>query len=69
MKTLEKVRNISLSQSYFGAIQDMPVDQHTIGELLASVASTHGKEEALVEITQNGKVGRRWTYEIYTKIA
>ena len=64
MKTLEKVGNISLSQSYFGAIQDMPVDQHTIGELLASVASTHGKEEALVEITQNGKVGRRWTYEI-----
>ena len=52
-----------LKESYFPAIKDFPVKNQTIGETLAKIARTKGKNEALLEVTRTGQVGRLWTYE------
>ena len=54
---------VSLTQSYFPAQKDVTFSKNTIGELLSNVSKSNGSSEALVEVTQLGKVDRRWTYK------
>ena len=54
---------VSLTQSYFPAQKDVIFSKNTIGELLSDVSKSNGSSEALVEVTQLGKVDRRWTYK------
>ncbi|MCY3769286.1 MAG: AMP-binding protein [Gammaproteobacteria bacterium] len=53
---------VTLDTSFFPATDDQPVSHCTIGRLLAQTAVSGGDAEALVEITQQGAVARRWTY-------
>ena len=55
--------NVPLTESYFSALKDLPIKHQTIGEVLAETANNKGDNEALVEINQDGRVGRRWTYK------
>ena len=58
----------ALTQSLFPAETDQPISHSTIGENLEQIANEYPRREALVEITQAGNVGRRWTYnELYTQ--
>ena len=54
---------INLSSSLFPALQDRSVIQSSIGAVLKNSASQYGNTEALVEVTQDGKLGRRWNYD------
>ena len=58
--------SFALTQSMFPAETNQPISHSTIGESLKQISSEYPHQEALVEITQTGKVGRRWTYnELY----
>ena len=59
----DTMNNVTLTDSYFPALKDLPIKRHTIGEALAETANYRGDNEALVEINQDGRVGRRWTYK------
>ena len=52
-----------LQKSYFPALQDRTTKKITIGEALKDTASKYGDIEALVEVKQDGKIGRRWSYK------
>lgn len=54
--------DLHLTQSHVPAQTDMDVCEITIGDLLRVVARERPDAEALVEICQDGSVGRRWTY-------
>jgi len=54
--------DVDLSESCCPAQTDAPVWEITVGGMLRDVAARHGTREALVEVTQDGTVGRRWTY-------
>ena len=54
--------DLHLTQSHVPARTDMDVREITIGDLLREVARERPDAEALVEICQDGSVGRRWTY-------
>jgi fatty-acyl-CoA synthase len=53
---------VSLTDSYFPAIRDGPLEQLTIGELLRLRAAEHAGAIALKEIGHDGEVARCWTY-------
>ena len=55
--------NNKLQKSYFPALQDRTTKKITIGEALKDTASKYGDIEALVEVKQDGKIGRRWSYK------
>ena len=52
-----------LQKSYFPALQDRATKNITIGEALKDTASKYGDIEALVEVKQDGNIGRRWNYK------
>ena len=54
--------DLSLSEARVPAQEDMQVDRVAIGELLRTIATERPQAEALVEVTQAGEIGRRWTY-------
>jgi fatty-acyl-CoA synthase len=54
--------DFSLSEAQVSAQGDMQVDRVAIGELLRVITAERPQAEALVEVTQAGEVGRRWTY-------
>jgi len=51
-----------LSDSFYPARTDEPVWEITVGGMLRDVSARHGEREALVEVRQDGTIGRRWTY-------
>jgi long-chain acyl-CoA synthetase len=51
-----------LSQSYIPAQQDDVILETTVGGVLRETARQRPDAEALVEVTMDGKIGRRWTY-------
>ena len=53
---------LSLANALVPAQTDMQIREVAIGALLREVAREKPHAEALVEITQTGVVGRRWTY-------
>ena len=53
---------LSLANALVPAQTDMQIREVAIGALLREVAAGKPRVEALVEITQTGVVGRRWTY-------
>jgi fatty-acyl-CoA synthase len=55
--------DLKLSTSYVPAQSDMATRDITIGALLREVAAKHPDAEALVEVSQDGAQGRRWTYK------
>ena len=54
--------DVNLTQSLFPAQADMDVREITVGGLLREVAAELPDAEALVEVRQDGQIGRRWTY-------
>lgn len=58
-----------LTNSHFRALADIDGCDITVGELLREVTTAHPKQEALVEICQNGSTGRRWTYALLSSDA
>ena len=52
-----------LKTAYFSAVNIDQVKDVTIGDELRSVASEFPELLALVEITDNGSIGRSWTYQ------
>ena len=57
---------VKIKDSYFAAQKDMKLIKKTIGEFLKEVATTNPNNQALVEIDQNNKANRNWTYkELY----
>ena len=57
------MNNNKLQKSYFPALQDRTTKKITIGEALKDTASKYGDIEALVEVKQDGNIGRRWNYK------
>ena len=55
--------NNKLQKSYFPALQDRTTKKITIGEALKDTALKYGDIEALVEVKQDGKIGRRCNYK------
>ena len=53
---------LALTTSHSPAQSDIEVREITIGELLHEVAAARADAEALVEIRQDGSMGRCWTY-------
>ena len=53
---------LSLANALVPVQTDMHVREVTIGALLREVPMEKPRAEALVEITQTGVVGQRWTY-------
>jgi fatty-acyl-CoA synthase len=53
---------LQLKSSYVPAQSDLDQDNISIGALLRDITAQRPTTEALVEITQHGKQGRRWTY-------
>ena len=53
---------VHLTESLFPAQDDSDVANITIGGLLHDVAAATPNYEALVEVRQNGDIGRHWTY-------
>ena len=53
---------LDLKTSLAPAQDDIQIRDITIGDLLRAVASERTEAEALVEVTQDGSAGRRWTY-------
>ena len=53
---------LNVANALVPAQTDMQVREVTIGALLREVAMEKPHAEALVEITQTGVVGQRWTY-------
>jgi len=51
-----------LSQSYYPAQTTEPIWEITVGDLLKRTAASNSNGSALVEITTQGDLGRRWTY-------
>ncbi|MBL6598904.1 MAG: AMP-binding protein [Alphaproteobacteria bacterium] len=54
--------DLNLTTSHAPAQDDIQIRDITIGDLLRAVASERAAAEALVEVTQDGAVGRRWTH-------
>ena len=54
--------DLNLSEALVPAQADMQIDHVAIGELLRAIAANRPNADALVEVTQAGEVGRRWTY-------
>ena len=48
--------------SHVPAQEDISIREITVGNLLREVATLHSFGDALIEIRQDGEVGRRWTY-------
>ena len=53
---------MKLTQSLFPARTDEPVWEATVGGLLAATAANNPTGSALVEVTLQGELGRRWSY-------
>ena len=53
---------LNLTESYVPAQSDLGLYDTSIGDLLREIASRNPTSEALLEITQDGEQGRRWTY-------
>ncbi len=54
--------DVTLTTSHFLPQADLEVRDLTVGGLLREIAEDHPDAESLVEVTQDGQVGRRWTY-------
>lgn len=54
--------DLNLSEAWVPAQADMQIDHVAIGELLRAIATDRPNADALVEVTQAGEVGQRWTY-------
>ena len=54
--------NTKLTKSHFPAHMDVDIREITIGELLREITYERPNAEALVEVRQDGRVCRRWTY-------
>ncbi len=54
--------DVHLSDSWFRAQTDEPVWETTVGQLLRDIAGSSPSGSALVEVTTDGQVARRWTY-------
>ena len=61
------MNEIELAESFFPALQDRPIIHKTIGAVLKDTALKSGRNEALVEVKQDGNLGRRWNYETLYK--
>ena len=61
------MNEIELAESFFPALQDRPIIHNTIGAVLKDTALKRGRNEALVEVKQDGNLGRRWNYETLYK--
>jgi acyl-CoA synthetase (AMP-forming)/AMP-acid ligase II len=57
-----RVYRVSLTQSFFPAVNGAAVEQLTIGDLLRRRAGAHGDTFALKELGYDGTIGRTWTY-------
>ena len=53
---------VSLTQSYFPAVRDEPIEQLTIGELLRHRAEASPDTVALKEVGYDAEIGRVWSY-------
>ncbi|MCP5087951.1 MAG: AMP-binding protein, partial [Rhodobacteraceae bacterium] len=54
--------DVNLTQSHFPPQADVEIRDVTIGESLRVMAADRGDAEALVEVTQDGQIDRRWSY-------
>ena len=54
--------DLNLTFSHVPAQDDLQIQNIAIGDLLREVATERAEAEALVEIVQDGSVGRRWNY-------
>ena len=61
------MNEIELAESFFPALQDRPIIHKTIGAVLKDTALKRGRNEALVEVKQDGNLWRRWNYETLYK--
>jgi len=55
--------NLSLTESYFPAQNDMPLEPMTVGDLLKRQAEATPEIFALKELDYEGSIGRTWTYK------
>lgn len=53
---------VSLSESYFPAQTDTPIEKITIGEMLRGQAAARGDQLALRELLDDGSINRSWSY-------
>lgn len=54
---------VKLTESFFPAVPDGPLESMTIGDMLRRSASRYGKALALREALVDGTIAREWTYE------
>ena len=54
--------SVKLTKSYFQSQSDIHIMDVSIGDVLKETAIHLTGMEALVEMTRDGEVGRRWTY-------
>ncbi len=60
---MSKIYDVTLSESYFAAQDDDQVLDTTVGGILREAAEKAPDKMALVEGTEAGTLGRRWTYK------
>jgi hypothetical protein len=51
---------VSLTESFFPAVQDEAVEKLTIGDLVRRQAKAHAGTVALKELAYDGAIGRTW---------
>ena len=54
--------DMTLTTSLFPEQTDAEILEETVGDRLRLVAEAHPGQEALVEVSEAGETGRRWTY-------
>jgi len=54
--------NVSLTESYFPAKAEAPIEAVTIGDMLRGQAAINDDQLALQELTYDGDIARKWTY-------
>ena len=54
--------DVSLTESYFPALEKAPPEAVTIGEVLRRQAAARPDQAALKEVSDQGEIGRTWTY-------
>ena len=53
----------NLKEAYFPAIKNEEIMQTTIGEELQKASNDSGSMMALVQVKDDGSIGKSWTYE------
>ena len=53
---------LNLSESHAPATPEGNILEHSVGSLLAEQAARNGAQAALLEICQDGSLGRVWIY-------